>query len=184
MSALKILVTEWGIDGGIAHNTPREGWRDMVAQGLMTGQDYVAQIIEGEQRARELPWLLAMFLFNAGSLHPWAGYDHDEGIARSIINAMQNLQMVPSDEAYAITQQEHERNLFVWDNDVAATLKACAELGYVHIAGTGYDAAEGAAVCIAYRRADETWRDLKVKSEPTGWRVVTDKPIDRKMLID
>ena len=38
ISRLEVLATEWGIDGGIAHKPGGEGWKTMVAKGLLTPQ--------------------------------------------------------------------------------------------------------------------------------------------------
>jgi len=102
---LQVLVTEWGIDGGIDHKPPVQGWRDMVNQGLLTPAQYVAQITEGERRAQQLSWLLGLFLFNAGSQEKWLGYDHDEGIVRNIIVQMHAVQPPP------VLSPEEIRNL-------------------------------------------------------------------------
>lgn len=107
INKLRVLVTEWGVDGGIAHYPAVEGWKTMVAKGLLTPEQYIAQIVEGERRAQQLSWLLGLFIFNAGSLHPWASYDHDEGIIRSIIPALHTVQPSPS----PVVSPEEIRNI-------------------------------------------------------------------------
>ena len=65
VSRLKVALTEWGIDGGIAGNPPQVGWRSLV-----TREEYVAQVVEGERALRGLPWLefAALRGFEAGPL--------------------------------------------------------------------------------------------------------------------
>ena len=83
-SGLQLLLTEWGVDGGIAGHTPQQGWRDLYSDPSL----YFREIAEGEAMAQRLPWLKAMFLFTAGFEPPWAGFDHDEGAMRNIIAVM------------------------------------------------------------------------------------------------
>ncbi len=97
-SSPRVLLTEWGVDGGIAGRTPKEGWRKLYPDP----QTYFHEVAEGEKRLRDLPWIIAAFLFDFGYEEPWYHYDHDEGATRSIIGAMQAL----PDEASSIAPVE------------------------------------------------------------------------------
>jgi len=72
-SRLRVSLTEWGVDGGIAGHPAQQGWRSLVPLS-----EYTAQIAEGERALRGLPWLRAAYLFDCGALHPWHDYDHTE----------------------------------------------------------------------------------------------------------
>ena len=88
VSKLKLLVTEWGVDGGIAPKmpgyAPKTGWRKLYADPTV----YYKEVAEGERRAQELPWLHGLFLFDWGPESEWVTFGHDEGDVRSIIKAI------------------------------------------------------------------------------------------------
>lgn len=83
VSRLRVLVNECGIDGGIAHGPAQQGWRD-----LSHPDAYRAEIAEAERFARTIPQVQALMLFTAGYEPPWAGFDIDEGFARSFTGAL------------------------------------------------------------------------------------------------
>jgi len=89
VSRLKVLVNEWGIDGGIAGHTPQQGWRD-----LTTEDGYIAQVVEAEQYARGIPQIEALMLFTAGYEPPWDGFDHDEGFCADLAFALKAMEPV------------------------------------------------------------------------------------------
>ena len=80
---LKILVNEWGIDGGIEGHTPREGWRDLSNEA-----EYGAQIVEGEAYARRIPQVHGLMLFTAGYEEPWGSFEHDVDFCGSLIGPL------------------------------------------------------------------------------------------------
>jgi len=90
VSKLNLLVTEWGVDGGIAPeksgHTPKTGWLT-----LCDSITYFREVAEGEQRARQLPWLKGLFLFDWGPESEWVSFDHDEGAVRNIVRAINPL---------------------------------------------------------------------------------------------
>jgi len=90
ISKLKLLVTEWGVDGGIAPekpgHAPKTGWLT-----LCDPTTYFREIAEGEQRARQLPWLKSLLLFDWGPESEWVSFGHDEGAVRNIVRAIDPL---------------------------------------------------------------------------------------------
>ncbi len=84
--SLRLLVTETGIDGGIEGRNPQKGWRS-----LSNAATYAQEIAQFEQRARQLPWLVAYFLFTAGYENPWADFDIDEAQWSRICQAIKAL---------------------------------------------------------------------------------------------
>ncbi|MHB0874577.1 MAG: SpoIID/LytB domain-containing protein [Anaerolineae bacterium] len=83
---LRLALTEWGVDGGIAGMPAVHGWRD-----LMTQAEYVAQCVEGERALRGLPWLEFAALFTAGPEAPWWTYEQDEGTVGLIAEGVRGL---------------------------------------------------------------------------------------------
>jgi len=73
VSSLRVALTEWGVDGGIAGNPPVHGWRDLLSQ-----DDYVAQVVEGERALRRIPQMAFAALFTAAPQSPWGSYEQDE----------------------------------------------------------------------------------------------------------
>ena len=73
LDRLQLLVTETGIDGGIAGHTMRQGWRD-----LTTLDAYAGEIAQGELYARGLRYIKAMMLFTAGYESPWSQFNLTE----------------------------------------------------------------------------------------------------------
>ncbi len=87
---LKVLVNEWGIDGGIAGHPPVQGWK------VLTDPDtYRAQIVEGEAHARHIPQVQALMLFTSGYEGQWATYDHDAPFCGSLIQPLRALDSAP-----------------------------------------------------------------------------------------
>ena len=90
ISKLNLLVTEWGVDGGIAPekpgHTPKTGWLT-----LCDPTTYFQEIAEGERRAQELPWLKSLLLFDWGPESEWVSFGHDEGAVRNIVRAIDPL---------------------------------------------------------------------------------------------
>lgn len=83
---LKVLINEFGIDGGIAGGPPETGW-----QILSDAATYRAQIVEAERFARTVPQIDMVALFTAGWEPPWLSYDHDEAFARSLVDPLRAL---------------------------------------------------------------------------------------------
>ncbi len=75
----QLLVTETGIDGGIAGHQTKQGWR-----ALTTLEGYASQITEAEVYARALPYVKALMFFTAGCESEWRDFDLDEGNCRVI----------------------------------------------------------------------------------------------------
>jgi len=96
VSKLKLLVTEWGVDGGIAPeksgHAPKTGWLTLCDPAT-----YFQEVAEGERRAQQFPWLKSLLLFDWGPESEWISFGHDEGAARSIIRAIGPLPAPPSD---------------------------------------------------------------------------------------
>jgi hypothetical protein len=83
---LKTLVTECGIDGGIAGYPGQQGWR------VLTSEDaYRNEIIEAERYARTIPGIEALMVFGFGAQSPWESFDVPEGFARSLIAPLRAL---------------------------------------------------------------------------------------------
>ena len=77
---LKTLVTECGIDGGIAGYPGQQGWR------VLTSEDaYRNEIIEAERYARTIPGIEALMVFGFGAQSPWESFDVPEGFARGMV---------------------------------------------------------------------------------------------------
>jgi len=113
---LRVLVTECGIDGGIAPNSPhyarKKGWLHYVEQGLLAPEQYFQQVAEFERAARERPWLVAAFLFGFGPESEWVTFGLDEGATRSIIDAIRALGSPPHNP---IGDIESEIRLAAWN---------------------------------------------------------------------
>lgn len=86
VSRLRLALTEFGVDGGIAGNRPIHGWRD-----LMTQAEYVAQVVEGERALRALPYIEFAALFTAGPESPWWSYENDEDTVAKIAQGVAAL---------------------------------------------------------------------------------------------
>ena len=92
---LKILVNEFGIDGGIGgHEETKElGWRHFEP----SGDTYRAQIVEGEAYARaHLPQVGALMLFTSGYEGKWASFEHDVVFCGSLIGPLLALDATPA----------------------------------------------------------------------------------------
>ena len=85
---LKTLVTEWGIDGGVAGGPAQQGW-----QRLTTETQYRDWLVEGESYARTLPGVEALMIFGFGATDVWlsGGFDIPEGFARSLVAPLKAL---------------------------------------------------------------------------------------------
>ncbi len=82
--SLRVLVTEFGIDGLIRQKL--EGW-----QVLSTPEAYRAEIVRAEAYARTIPQIRALCYFTYGWEAPWETYDHPEGFARSLVAPLRAL---------------------------------------------------------------------------------------------
>ena len=91
VSRLRVALTEWGVDGGIAGHDPVHGWRDLMSQA-----QYVAWVVEGERALRELRWLEFAALFTAGPESPWWTYEQDEETVRLIAAGIAGLADEPA----------------------------------------------------------------------------------------
>jgi len=81
---LQVLVTEMGVDGGIAGNPPKQGWRVFLQPA-----DYAAQVAEAEAFLQAMPQVRAGFLFTSGYNHPWETYEHDQSICQLILQKIE-----------------------------------------------------------------------------------------------
>lgn len=93
---LRVIVAECGLDGGIAGNTPREGWRN-----LSNIETYSAEVAILEGELRKHPEIARAYLFTAGFEPPWGGFNHDERDVRTIIQKVtaipQEVDVIPID---------------------------------------------------------------------------------------
>ena len=80
---LNVLVNEMGIDGGIAGNPPKQGWKVFLQPA-----EYAAQVAEAEAFLLGMPQVKAGFLFTSGFNPPWETYDHNEAICNLILDKM------------------------------------------------------------------------------------------------
>jgi len=95
VSRLKVLVNEWGIDGGIDGHTETEkcGWRYFEP----SGETYRAQIVQGEIHAGTIPQVHALMLFTSGYEEPWGSFEHDVTFCGSLIGPLlETAEPVPS----------------------------------------------------------------------------------------
>ena len=69
VSKLRILINEYGIDGGIAGHTEteRKGWRTLCSQVGV----YPAQLVEGDRYAQTVPQFQMVAVFTVGAEDPW-----------------------------------------------------------------------------------------------------------------
>lgn len=168
ISNLKLLVTEWGVDGGIAPeqpgHAPKTGWLT-----LCDPTTYFQEVAEGERRARQLPWLKSLLLFDWGPESEWVSFGHDEGAVRSIIRATGPLLEPPlvGDE---FTQAEIVRcrtSLGL----VPATIKASIERDYIWVKEL-YQSGDPYAFAVAYDPQARCYVALKL--ETRAWRIVAE----------
>ena len=87
---LRTLVSECGIDGGIAGYPGQQGW-----QQLTTEVRYRAEIVAAEEYARTIPGLEALMLFGFGAQHPWESFDIPESFARSLVAPLRAVSAPP-----------------------------------------------------------------------------------------
>jgi len=87
---LKVLVTEWGVDGGIAGHPAYQGWRDFYIHSKAGVSAYFGEVAQGERMAQRMLNIEAMFLFTSGFEPPWGGYNHEQrdmlGIAEAMVD--------------------------------------------------------------------------------------------------
>jgi len=85
---LRTLVTECGIDGGIAGYPGKEGWQRLTTEALYRGE-----INEAERYARTLPGVEALMYFGFGAINEWlaGGFDIPEVFARSLVAPLKAL---------------------------------------------------------------------------------------------
>jgi len=86
---LRTLVTEYGIDGGIAGNPGGIGWQRFTTEPLYRGE-----IVEAERFTRaQLPQVEALMLFGVGATDQWlaGGFDIPEGFARTLVAPLRAL---------------------------------------------------------------------------------------------
>ncbi len=90
LARLQLLVTECGIDGGIADGPAGQGWRS-----LSNEQAYAAEIVELEREARRHPWLKSLMFFIAG--HPgWQDFDMTESLCRGLVAPVRAIVDAPA----------------------------------------------------------------------------------------
>ena len=123
IDGLRLLLTEWGVDGGIAGHTSQQGWRDLYP----FSSDYYIEVLNGERAARDLPWLQTMFLFTAGFEPPWKGYNHDSNDISCIATMVPEPAMPPVEEPSIpdgkLTDAEMQTARDWFGIDVAASFK-------------------------------------------------------------
>lgn len=135
LDGLRVQVTEWGVDGGVGGHTKEEGWISMVAHGLLHFDEYMAQIAEGERRARQVAWLQALYIFDVGCWPRWRNYNHDRATIHSIIAALQAISQPPQPEPMPsdkLTVMELQNARRMWES-FPMSKKHALELGWDHI---------------------------------------------------
>jgi len=168
IGGLQLLVTEWGVDGGIAPEAPgywpKVGWRVLCAADPVA---YYQQVAAGETRARQLPWLKGLFLFTWGYQGEWVSFDHDEGAVRSIIKAIAPVMTPPAEpvvEGFTQAEREEAKQQF---ERFPATMKAANHAGYVWQKEWQFG---GFYFALVYLPEDFKYKVLKL--EPDAWQVV------------
>jgi len=165
VGGLHLLLTEWGVDGGIAGHTPKQGWRDVCPSPSM----YFREVAEGERAARALPWLEAMFLFDAGFEEPWGGYNHDSHDLRSIIAVMPPTSPPPIEGA--LTEAEYAKAKGFFESSVPATLKDAISRNRMFVA----ELPDAPNIYISW---DPSYNRYEVnKLNPQTWEHIGDKPL-------
>ncbi len=81
---LNVLVTEMGVDGGIAGNPQHQGWRVFLQPAA-----YAAQVAEAEAFLLAMPQVKAGFLFTSGYNAPWETYEHDQSVCQLIMQKIE-----------------------------------------------------------------------------------------------
>lgn len=89
---LRTLVTEIGVDGGIAGHTGEQGWQKLDT-GPMSASEYLAWIVNAEPFARKIGGVEALMYFGFGSTDKWlaGGFDISEGFASTWIAPLRAL---------------------------------------------------------------------------------------------
>lgn len=87
-----ILLTEAGIDGGII-GRKWTGWRTLSNQ-----EQYTNDVIAFEAEVQKDAEVQAYFLFTSGFEDPWASFDHDEGVMRSLVGRLPEPKPEPKPE--------------------------------------------------------------------------------------
>jgi len=154
LDRLQLLVTETGIDGGIAGHTPRQGWRDFMDIGA-----YAQQIAEAEMYARALGYVKALMLFTAGYQSPWGRFDLVEADCRVIGRSLRSLPPPVSpgpvvDDSWIAETRQHRLRL-----NPDAALKQAIEAAGQCCASNEFDATGHAesATAFQYGFANNTW---------------------------
>jgi hypothetical protein len=98
---LRVLVNEFGIDGGIAGHTAQQGWKMLV-----TEREYINQVVEAEIGATKMPQVVAMFLFTSGFYQPWQSYDHDQNTCANLSTALKSI-VLPETKLFARPIDKH-----------------------------------------------------------------------------
>ena len=86
---LRVVVSETGIDGGIAGHPGQQGWKR-----LSSAEQYRSQIVDAERFARERLRPLgveALMYFTFGHEHPWSEFEHDEDFCRSLVPVLRDV---------------------------------------------------------------------------------------------
>ena len=93
---LKVLVTECGIDGGIASHPGQQGWQQLTTEAL-----YRSEIVAAEEYARQIPGVEALMYFGFGATDRWlaGGFDIPEGFARSLVEPLRAIGAGPAEDA-------------------------------------------------------------------------------------
>jgi hypothetical protein len=164
ITGARVLINECGIDGGIADNPPREGWRT-----LSDADTYRAQIVEAERYARTIPGVDALMLFTADYLGEWGSYDVDETFARSLIAPLRALNAPIEEAPVTSTELDAARARL---GRLPATMKSCDMRGY-----TFRDEwfADGFFYALAWAPVPQRYHVLKL--ETRGWSVVEDSAL-------
>lgn len=88
---LRLALTEWGIDGGIAGGPRRKSWRTLLAGDK---REYARQLAEGEQELRRLNYVEFAAVFTAGPHDPWWDFEIDEELAMTMAEHFVHLSQV------------------------------------------------------------------------------------------
>jgi hypothetical protein len=164
ITGARVLINECGIDGGIAGNPPREGWR-----ALSDADTYRAEIVEAERYARTIPGVDALMLFTADYLGEWGSYDVDETFARSLIAPLRMLNAPIEEAPVTSTELDAARTRL---GRLPATQKAADARGYVW---RDEWFADGFFYALAWAPVPQRYHVLKL--ETRGWTVIEDSAL-------
>ena len=174
---LKVLVSEFGIDGLINRLNPYRGWRT-----LSNDQDYTRGVVEAEQMARGCPPIQGICYFTFGFEGEWGDYNHHEPIARQWIAPLKALGPIGSQPAtppaqpgdpYAGHLDMLRRHL----DDVPITAKAALERGYQFLSERPVPGRTLEYFATCYSPGKKKYVTLVVAHSGGRWQVVREMDV-------